>query len=59
MLAGRQDSETWPETRAMLRVAGTDPAVFHLVFPRGGHNYGNYRAHLADVLSWIASAWPH
>jgi enterochelin esterase-like enzyme len=59
LVAGRQDSETWPQTKAMLDLAGSDPAVAHLVFPRGGHNYRNYRQYLADVLAWSASAWPH
>jgi enterochelin esterase-like enzyme len=59
VVAGRQDGETWPETKAMIDLAGSDPSVAHLVFPTGGHNYHNYRQYLADVLSWSASAWPH
>jgi enterochelin esterase-like enzyme len=58
LVAGRQDTETWPQTRAMLAVAGNDPSVSHLIFPRGGHNYRNYRGYLPDVLAWSASAWP-
>ena len=59
LVAGRQDSETWPETKAMLDLAGSDPAVARLVIPRGGHNYRNYRQYLGDILAWSASAWPH
>jgi enterochelin esterase-like enzyme len=58
LVAGRQDHETWPETRAMIDLAGSDPAVYHLVFPTGGHNYRNYRRYLPDVLAWSASTWP-
>jgi pimeloyl-ACP methyl ester carboxylesterase len=59
LIAGRQDQETWPETKAMIDLAGSDPAVYHLVFSTGGHNYHNYRRYLPDVLRWSATAWPH
>ena len=58
LVAGRQDKETWPETKAMIDLAGSDPAVSSLIFPRGGHNYTNYRQYLPDVLAWSASTWP-
>lgn len=58
LVAGRQDSETWPQTRAMLILTRSDPSVSHLLFPHGGHNYRNYRNYLPDMLTWTASAWP-
>jgi enterochelin esterase-like enzyme len=58
LVAGRQDRETWPETQRMLAVTTGDPAVAHIAFPVGGHNFGNYRHYLPAALAWSASAWP-
>jgi len=57
IVAGRQDSQTWVESQRMLTATQNDPAVSHLVFPTGGHNYRNYRAFLAQVLIWGAQSW--
>jgi S-formylglutathione hydrolase FrmB len=58
MVAGRQDKETWPQTRVMINAARDDPAVARIAFPFGGHNYRNYRNYLAAALTWSASGWP-
>lgn len=57
VVAGRQDSQTWPDSQRMLQVAGGDPSVSHLVFPTGGHNYKNYSSYLAQTLVWSAKSW--
>ena len=57
VVAGRQDTETWSSSQQMLRLAGSDPAVSHLVFATGGHNYKNYRSYLAQALVWGAKSW--
>jgi enterochelin esterase-like enzyme len=57
IVAGRQDSETWPESRRMLQLTAGDPAVSHLVFPTGGHNFKNYRSYLGQALVWAARSW--
>jgi enterochelin esterase-like enzyme len=57
LVAGMQDKETWPQTRRMLAAARADPAVAHITFPRGGHNYRNYRNYLPAALEWSAAAW--
>jgi enterochelin esterase-like enzyme len=57
IVAGRQDAESWPSSRRMLQLAGSDPAVSHLVFPTGGHHYENYRGYLARALVWGAKSW--
>ena len=58
LVAGEQDKETWPQTLRMIKAAATDPAVAHIAFPVGGHNYENYRRYLPAALAWSASAWP-
>jgi enterochelin esterase-like enzyme len=58
LVAGAQDKETWPQTRSMIDVARFDPAVAHIVFTLGGHNYPNYRHYLPAALRWSASGWP-
>jgi len=58
LVAGQQDKETWPQTRRMLAVAASDPAVADIAFPAGGHNFENYRHYLPAALGWSASAWP-
>jgi enterochelin esterase-like enzyme len=58
LVAGRQDKETWRSTRAMLQTAAGDPAVSHIAFAQGGHNYRNYSAYLGPALRWSAGSWP-
>lgn len=58
LVAGKQDRQTWPQTQRMLSEAARDPAVAHIAFPVGGHNYANYRHYLPAALAWSASAWP-
>ena len=58
VIAGKQDKETWPQTAAMINIANGDPAVSHIAFPVGGHNYHNYRNYLPAALTWGASGWP-
>jgi S-formylglutathione hydrolase FrmB len=58
LVAGMQDKETWPQTQRMLQAVGPDPAVAHIAFPVGGHNYENYSHYLPAALVWSASAWP-
>ncbi|MGY2875047.1 dienelactone hydrolase [Marmoricola sp. URHA0025 HA25] len=57
LVAGKQDKETWPQTRRMLAVTARDPGVAHIAFPVGGHNFENYRRYLPAALAWSASAW--
>lgn len=57
VVAGRQDTQTWPDSQRLLQLAGGDPAVSRLVFPAGGHNYKNYRSYLAQALVWGAKSW--
>jgi enterochelin esterase-like enzyme len=57
IVAGQQDAETWGSSQQMMQLAGGDPAVSHLVFPTGGHNYKNYRSYLAQTLVWGAKSW--
>lgn len=57
MIAGKQDHETWRSTSLMIRKTAGDPAVSHIAFPVGGHNYRNYSAYLPAALSWSASTW--
>jgi len=57
IVAGRQDPESWPESQQMLRETARDPAVSQLVFPRGGHNYKDYRSYLGQALVWGARTW--
>jgi enterochelin esterase-like enzyme len=57
VVAGRQDSETWPDSQQMLKLTSQDPNVSHLVFPTGGHNYKNYRSYLGQALVWGARSW--
>ncbi|QWZ09960.1 hypothetical protein KRR39_09645 [Nocardioides panacis] len=42
----------------MIRTTAGDPAVAHISFPRGGHNYRNYASYLAPALVWSAAGWP-
>ena len=58
MVAGRQDRETWASTARMIQVASGDPAVAHVAFPQGGHNYRNYASYLPAGLDWAARSWP-
>jgi len=58
LVAGKQDKETWPQTAAMINLTDGDPAVSHISFPAGGHNYRNYRNYLPAALTWSASGWP-
>lgn len=58
LIAGRQDRETWPQTLKMLAATARDPAVAHIAFPVGGHNFEKYRRYLPAALAWSASAWP-
>lgn len=57
IVAGKQDRDTWIETQRMLRATRNDPAVSHLIFPTGGHNFRNYRTYLAEILLWGAKSW--
>lgn len=57
MVAGRQDRESWPSTRVMLRATAGDPGASNLIFPLGGHNYHTYRMYLAAALDWSAKSW--
>lgn len=57
LVAGQQDHETWRATQEMLTVTAGDPAVSHIAFPQGGHNYRNYSAYLPAALEWSARAW--
>jgi hypothetical protein len=58
LIAGQQDKETWASTSRMIRTAAGDPAVGHIAFPEGGHNYRNYSSYLAASLIWSAEGWP-
>jgi enterochelin esterase-like enzyme len=58
VVTGRQDRDTWRSTHQMIQTTAGDPAVAHIIFPRGGHNYRNYAAYLAPSLAWGASRWP-
>jgi S-formylglutathione hydrolase FrmB len=58
VVTGRQDRDTWRSTHQMIQTTAGDPAVAHIIFPRGGHNYRNYAAYLAPTLAWGASRWP-
>jgi enterochelin esterase-like enzyme len=58
LIAGRQDKETWSSTARMIRTTAGDPAVAHISFPQGGHNYRNYASYLGASLRWSASGWP-
>jgi dienelactone hydrolase len=58
LIAGMQDKETWPATIRMISVARGDPAVAHIAFPTGGHNFHNYRNYLPSALQWVAAGWP-
>jgi enterochelin esterase-like enzyme len=58
LIAGRQDRQSWSETRRMIQAAAGDRAVSRLVFPAGGHNYKNYRSYLGQALVWGARTWP-
>lgn len=57
VVSSRQDASSWPESRAMLAAANGDAAVSGLVFPQGGHNFGDYRAYLGAALAWSAQTW--
>lgn len=57
LVSGRQDRESWPETRVMLAATAGDPQVSHLIFPTGGHNYADYRRFLAQAIVWAARSW--
>ena len=58
MVAGRQDRETWGSTNRMIQTAAGDPAVAHIAFPEGGHNYRNYASYLPSALAWSNARWP-
>ncbi len=58
LVAGQQDKETWAPTAQMIRATSGDPAVAHISFPQGGHNYHNYASYLAPALAWSAAGWP-
>lgn len=58
LVAGRQDKQTWRTTAQMIHIAAGDPAVAHVSFPQGGHNYHNYASYLAASLAWSAVGWP-
>lgn len=58
LVAGRQDKETWSSTARMIRATAGDPAVAHIAFPQGGHNYRNYASYLGAALAWSAKGWP-
>jgi enterochelin esterase-like enzyme len=58
LVAGKEDRETWPQTRRMLVATARDPAVANIAFPVGGHNFENYRHYLPAALAWSAAAWP-
>lgn len=58
LVAGRQDRETWASTADMIRATSGDPAVAHIAFPQGGHNFHNYASYLAPALTWSAAGWP-
>jgi dienelactone hydrolase len=57
LVAGREDRESWPQTRRMLDATARDPAVAHIAFATGGHNFTNYRHYLPAALAWSASGW--
>ncbi len=57
LVSGRQDRESWSQTRAMMVATAGDPQVSHLIFPTGGHNYRDYRRFLAQSLVWAARSW--
>lgn len=53
LIASRQDPETWPSTRKMLRVTRGDRRVSYVAAPTGGHNVRDYGAYLPDVFRWL------
>jgi S-formylglutathione hydrolase FrmB len=57
IVSGRQDRESWPETRKMLLATAGDPQVSQLIFPTGGHNYRDYERFLGQSLIWATRGW--
>lgn len=57
VIAGKQDAETWPQTRAFLKVSSGDPHVAGITFPYGGHNYRNYVTYLPATLHYLSEVW--
>lgn len=53
MIAGRQDPETWPSTRRMIRATEGAPGVGFVAFHHGGHNYRDYAAYVPEALRWL------
>ena len=56
VVAGQQDADSYPMTRAFLNLVGAAPGVSSAIFPTGGHNYRNYAAFLPRSLEWL---YPH
>jgi hypothetical protein len=57
LIAGQQDRHSWASTSRMIQTAAGDPAVAHISFPQGGHNYRNYSSYLAASFTWSAQGW--
>jgi enterochelin esterase-like enzyme len=57
LISGRQDKETWGRTKQMIQTTAGDPAVQHISFPQGGHNYRNYSSYLSAAIVWAAEGW--
>lgn len=56
LIAGEQDTEAWPDAKAMAKATENDPSVKIITFPTGGHNFRNYASYLEQALLWVAAA---
>lgn len=54
IISGRQDKDSWPSTREMLRVTHGDPQVSYIAFPKGGHNVAAYAAYGPQMIRWLS-----